>query len=474
MYRKLFLILTGCLMLASMPLNTASAQQTGNNTFMVDKVVAVVGNSAIYYSDVMSTSEQIREMWRKQRYTSGRDAVEEAFEALLMQKLLYNQSQIDSLQVNMNWVNSSVNYIVDSLVKEAGSVKDLEERTGKALFDIRQDYRDKMMEQELASSMERTVKSEITITPGEVDRFYRKISKEDLPIIPEQYIYAHITKYPLSQKAAQQRVRETLLELRERVINGERFDMLARVYSIDGSRVQGGEMDYMTLEQLVTPFADALRKMNVGQVSEVVETEYGYHIIQLIDKQGDKYKARHILMRPQYTDQELQETKDMLDSLSNEIKAGTITFEDAALKYSDDKYSRKNGGRVNNHEYLEFTSFYANIAYSMTKFTKEMMGALTKDDHKIVPTLKVGEISKATFSKDLMDNELVKIIKLIEIIPSHYANLNDDYLEIEQLALAEKEDEYFDEWLDKKIDATYIRIDDMFKGMTFENPKWNK
>ncbi|MBO5805884.1 MAG: peptidylprolyl isomerase [Tidjanibacter sp.] len=459
--RKLILVALWSLLAAS-PLKA--------QMMVADKVVAVVGNSAILYSDVVDYSKQILAQRKERGYTSDRDAMSEALESLLMQKLLYNQALIDSIEINTMSVSENVDQRVEAMIADAGSISALEEREGKPVFEIKADMRRMAEEGQYAQMMQGSIMNAVTITPGEVERFYNSLRSDMLPIVPEQYVYSQITKFPSSTTQAKQRTRERLLEMRERVIGGTRFDMLARMYSMDpGSALQGGEMDYMELAQLEKPFADALSKLQPNQISGVVETVYGYHIIQLIDKKGEQYKCRHILLRPTFTDFELADDLKFLDSLRNEISEQRITFEQAALDHSDDKYSKQNGGLVTNHELLEV--YGANdTSYSRTAFYKEDLGR----DYSYMRGLKPGDMSAPFQSADMRGNTLTKLIKLIDIIPAHTASLANDYLQIEQIALQNKQQEEFEKWLNKKIDAMYIRIDPVMDTSEFENKKWIK
>ena len=209
--------------------------------------------------------------------------------------------------------------------------------------------------------------------------------------------------------------------MRERIITGDaKFDLLARIYSVDGSALHGGEMEPATLQTFVQPFADALSELKPGQISEVVETQYGFHLIQLIDKKGNLYHCRHILIRPTYTTEELSEPDRQLDSIAGLIRADSLTFEEAALRFSDDPYSRQNGGIVTNHELLEH--YNANDArYTATKFLKEdfgNMGPSAIADFRTLSQLKVGDISPAYQTQDMNGNQLSKIVKLVQIIPT--------------------------------------------------------
>ncbi len=466
MFRKLVTVL--CLLSVG-----AAVALTGGNPrrFSADKVVAVVGNSAILYSDLKERGKAITESRREQGYTSDRDIMNEALESLLLQKLLYSQALIDSIgKHSAEEIARSVDMRMEQLINEAGSISALEQSEGRPVFDIRADMRYRVEESALAEMMQSEVMSKVVVTPGEVERFFRSLDKNSVPIIPEQYVYAQISKFPTNTKGAKQRTRERMLEMRERIINGTRFDLLARMYSQDpGTARRGGEMDFSPLEGFVKPFADALGKLQPGQISEIVETEYGFHIIQLIEKKNNLYRMRHILLTPSFTDEELHESDMFLDSLAVQIRAGAITFEEAALQYSDDKYSKQNGGVVTNHELMELRGVNS-TSYSKTKFFREEL----TEDYPVIRSLKTGDVSGSFRSRDLHGNVLSKVIKLLEVIPSHPANLNDDYLDIENMALADKQNKEFEKWLDQKIEGMYIRIDPEFRDGEFINKNWVK
>jgi peptidyl-prolyl cis-trans isomerase SurA len=443
--------------------------------FIADKVVAVVGNSPILYSDVVEQAAQITAQYRAQNYTSPRPAMSEALELLMEQKLLYNQSLIDSIGIEhmAGGITDMINSQIDEQIAQTGSIKAFEEREHKPLYSIKEDMRKEIEEYYGALEMRNHVQSEIKITPGEVDRFYRKLDKDSLPIIPEQYVYAQITKKPKSTELAKQRTRERLLELRQRIIDGERFDRLAVMYSVDpGSAIRGGEMEPQGKEYFVAPFSEAMVKLRPGQVSGVVETEYGFHIIQLIDKPADNlYHVRHILLKPTYTTDELMETITVLDSLAGVIRAGEITFAEAAQRFSDDEASRMNGGVVSNQELLYRSTGSADPSQTDTRFLKDN---LDPNDYRYLGRLKPDEISPAFIGTDLNQNEMGKILKLVEIVPAHKADLSQDYLRIEQLALSRKKDAHFRTWMNAKIDEMYVRIDPMFSPDDFLNKRWFK
>ena len=442
---------------------------------MLDKVVAVVGGSSILYSEVADYARQLTEQRRQEGYASDRDPMNEALEALMTQKLLYNQGQIDSVQVNDADIMSRVEDQVQQMIDMEGSIPALEAKHHMPIFNIREIMRQRYEEQAYAQSMQSEVMNKVSVIPGEVERFYKSISKDSLPTIADQYVYAQITKFPKSMTAAKQRTRERLLDMRERVITGgAKFENLARMYSQDGTAMRGGEMDPSPLASLDPSFAAALEPLKPGQISEVVESQFGFHIIQMLDRRGQLYHFRHILLRPVYTSEELGESLNLLDSIADLIHKDSITFEAAALKYSDDAASKMNGGIVSNHDILErFNAFDAKL--TVTKFLKEDFGRFKSlDDYNALRRLKPGEVSDAYLTEDMLGNQMGKIVKLVAVIPTHTASLNEDYLSLEEMALQEKQERVFREWLSKKIDAMYVYISPEFRDGEFENKHWVK
>ena len=445
---------------------------------MLDKVVAVVGGSSILYSEVEEYAEALVAQYRQMGYTSERDPMHEALEALLQQKLLYNQAILDSVEISQSDVTSRIESYLQSLIQEAGGIQALETREHMPIFNYREMLRARYEEQAYAQALQQQVMSKVSIVPGEVERFYRNIDKDSLPVIGEQYVYAQITKFPASMKEAKQRTKERLLDMRQRIVTGEaKFTLLARMYSMDGSAMYGGEMQPAPASIYVRPFAEALEKLKPGQVSEIVETEFGFHIIELIDKKGDLYHCRHILLRPTYTNDELMQPARQLDSIARLIRLDSLSFEDAALRFSDDASSKMNGGIVSNHDILARQGVYDGARLTATRFLKEdfgMDGGKALEDYAALIRLKVGEVSNSFQTTDYMGNQMSKIVKLVEIMPPHTASLKDDYVRLEEMALSQKSERYFTEWLNKKIESMYIYIAPEFRTWKFENKKWIK
>ena len=463
---------------AALVISTGLCVSAQRRQVILDKVVAVVGGSSILYSELTEYSEALVAQRRQMGYTSDRDPMHEALEALLEQKLLYNQALLDSVQISSGEVNSRIEEYLQMLVEEAGGIQALEVREHMPIFNYREMLRNRYEEQAYAQAMQGTIIGGVTIVPGEVERFYRNIDKDSLPIIGEQYVYAQITKFPASMKEAKQRTKERLLDMRERIITGQtKFSVLARMYSIDGSALYGGEMQPAPSSMYVRPFAEALEKLKPGQVSEIVETEFGFHLIELIDKKGELYHCRHILLRPTYTREELLQPALQLDSIARLIRLDSLTFEDAALRFSDDASSKMNGGIVSNHDILARQGVYDGARLTATRFLKEdfgLDGGKALEDYNALVRLKVGEISDSFQTVDFNGNQMSKIVKLVEIVPSHVASLQDDYVRLEEMALMQKRERIFKEWLNRKIEAMYIYIDPEYRDWEFENRKWIK
>ena len=474
MIRKIALsIAFVALMIASS--NTISAQR---RQVMLDKVVAVVGGSSILYSEVREYADALVTQQRQMGYTSDRDPMHEALEALLEQKLLYNQALLDSVEINKGDVTTRIEAYLQSLIEEAGGIQQLETLQHMPIFNYREMLRARYEEQAYAQAMQMELMGKVSIVPGEVERFYRNIDKDSLPMIGEQYVYAQITKFPASMQEAKQRTKERLLDMRQRIVTGQtKFSVLARMYSVDGSAMYGGEMQPAPSSMYVRPFAEALEKLKPGQVSEIVETEFGFHIIELIDKRGELYHCRHILLRPTFTPDELMQPARELDSIARLIRADSMSFSDAALRFSDDASSKMNGGIVSNHDILARQGVYDGARQTATRFLKEdfgMDGGKALEDYNALMRLKVGEVSDSFQTMDYKGNYISKIVTLVEIIPPHTASLKDDYVRLEEMALAQKREKVFKEWLDKKIESMYIYIDPECRTWEFENKKWIK
>lgn len=440
----------------------------------VDKVIAVVGNSGIMYSDVYETSERIIRESRRRGFTSERNPMSQALESLLAEKLLFQQAVIDSIPISSDHITKMVEEELREMIAEAGSISELEKRESRPIFEVRQNLTSQYEEQAYAEGMRSSITRKIRITPGEVDRYYRGLPEDKLPIVPEQYVYAQIAKYPIGMQEAKFKARETLLGYRERIQHGEMtFEDIAVMYSDDKeSSSRGGELPEMPLEYFDVKIAAAVENLKAGQVSDVVESASGFELFKMVSKKGNNYIVKRILRRPVYAANELAATDAMLDSLRQLIVADSISFADAAKAHSDDKFSKMNGGIVSNLEQIENSPYTIPASYATTRHKAEEIPIV--QDVVELRSLKPGEISAPFASTDLNRNAMRKILKLVEIIPAHKANLKEDYIVIEQSALQEKQFTELEKWMSSKIDRMYVRIDPEYQFDDFDVKAWFK
>jgi peptidyl-prolyl cis-trans isomerase SurA len=423
---------------------------------VIDQVIGVVGGDMILSSDI---EQEVMRMKMQGNLPEG-DVKCQIFEDLLIQKLLLNQAKVDSLAPNEAAIDGEIDRRLKYFLNQIGSEKALESYFNKSLYEIKADLREVIAEQMLTQQMRQKIVEKVTVTPSEIKSFYKTIPTDSLPVLPEQYELQQIAIYPPSTAEAKFRVKEKLLDLRSRILKGERFSMLAMAYSEDlASAKKGGELGFRSKDELVKSFSDVAFNLAEGQVSQIVETEYGFHIIQMIEKKNNQVNVRHILLKPQYTSSMLVEAQNKLDSIANLVKADSLTFEKACARFSQDKKSNLNGGLVVNPQ--TNTSF----------FQKDQ---LQPSDYYVIKELKKGQISAPFESRDEHANVIFKVVKLKEIIPSHKANLKDDYNTIQQLTMQSKEQELLMKWVDEKRKTTYVRIDPSYKGCSFKSKDWIK
>ncbi|MGL5957655.1 MAG: peptidylprolyl isomerase, partial [Phocaeicola sp.] len=343
---------------------------------------------------------------------------------------------------------------------QMGSVEEVEKYFGLPLFQIKENLQQLVREKNLTQQMQAKIVENLQVTPRDVEEFYNTIPTDSFPILPDQFVIQQIAKLPPSGAEVRYEVREKLLELRERVLKGEKFQTLAVMYSEDpGSAKRGGELGLSPREQFVKPFADAAWALKPGQVSQIVETEFGFHIIQMIEKKNEMANLRHILIRPKFSSEMQKKASQKLDSIALLIQNDSITFERAVIRYSDDKNTRLN------HGYL------VNQQTQSTRFEKDQ---LIPSDYFVLNKLKVGEVSRAFASKDNTGNDICKIVKLKELIPSHRATITHDYEIIHQIAKSELQQKMFEEWIQKRIESSvFISISEEMSECTLKR-KWRR
>ena len=428
---------------------------------LVDKTVAVVGNEVILVSDIESTVQQEQAQGR----SSDRDMRCTILERMMENKIFLMQARIDSLTVNYDMVDGELTNRIDQYRTFLGGDEELEKYFGKPLYKLRQEWRQMFEEQSLIQSEQGEIAGRIPeVTPYDVQQFLDTVSVEDLPVVPIKYQLSQICIYP-DREAAAMAVKERLLSLRERVINGERFATLARIYSEDpGSARRGGELGMASKSIFWPAFSDAAMALRPGVISQIVETPDGYHIIEVIEKKGDMFNARHILLKPQYTAEDREKAFSRLDSLRTKILEDEIKFNLAARFFSEDPATRTNGGQM------------ADPATGSSYFEIDQ---LKPADYAAIQDLKEGEISEPVESTDnegyqqgRQGNTVYKIIRVDKIVPAHPASFQNDYTDLLSRVQNQRQMQAIDDFLEKRIKDTYIVIDPMFKECPFNREVW--
>lgn len=436
--------------------------------FVAEEVAAVVGNMTIMLSDIEAEAVGIEARRKEQGTLSRRSAREEAFENLLHQKLMASAAKADSLDKDMRPVDGRVEEIVGKMVTEAGSITALERKMGKPIFQIRSEMVDDVTEMQLSQMMEYKVRDRVKVNNDDVVKFYNNLPVDSMPPMPVQYVYAQIVKFPPTTQARKFEMREQLLEYRRRILAGERFSVLATLYSADrGSAIKGGEIGPQPLGSFMKPFAEALQNLKPGQISEVVETEVGFHIIELISLKDGNAHFRHILLTPDFSVEDMYKAANSLDSVARQIREGKVTFADAVITESQDKDTKMNSGVVFNTNGFYQTQDLRNAS------TRFLMDELDAQDYRVISKLKVGEVSS---SYEAMNNanRVYKIVKLIDIVPAHKVSLDYDYEMIESAALEDKKNRELNRWVDGAIERTYIYIAPEYRNLQFERAGWVK
>ncbi|MCR5710784.1 MAG: peptidylprolyl isomerase [Bacteroidales bacterium] len=446
-------IIAVLLTLAFLP---AGAQQYDG---VIEKTVALIGNDIVMLSDIESEAQ----MMRARGLVVDKSARCEIFENFLVSKLFLTQAKLDSLSVNDAYVENALEQRVNDVLMTLGGEEKVEEYFGEPLYKLRQEWRQMMSDQSLIQEMQREVASNVPkLTPRDIRKYVDETPDEDLPMVSTKYRIRQIGVYP-DREAAQLAVKERLVGLRERIVNGEKFSTLARMYSQDpGSMNKGGELGMASRSVFWPAFSDAAMSLKVGQVSQVVETPDGFHIIQLIERDGDKFNARHILIKPQYTSEDRDRAFRKLDSIKRLVVADSMTFFNAARSFSEERHSATNGGLM------------ADENTGSSYFEKDQ---LKPADYNVLRNMKEGDISEPFESLDnegRSGNTIYKILYLEKIIPAHVANFQEDYSILLDEVNAKNAMAAIDKFIEEKQRSTYIVIDPLFQGCDFQRKGWVK
>ena len=443
------------LTLAAILLTTAAAAQKYNG--VIDKTIAVVGGESITISQL----EQEVQMMRAQGMASDRSTRCGILEGMMQAKLFLMQSRLDSLNVNAEMVEAELSQRMDQMRTALGGDEQAEEYFGKPLYQLRQEWKTQLEENSLIQQEQQAIAKAVPqLTPYDVKQYLDTVDVDALPVIPAKYLMSQICIYP-DREAANLACKERLLDIRERIISGEKFTTLARLYSEDpGSARKGGELGMASRSIFWPAFSDAAMSLKPGNISQIIETPDGFHIIQVIEKKGDMFNARHILLKPKYTIEDQEKAFKTLDSLKTAIDSSRISFEMAARFYSEDPATRTNGGQM---------------ADPNTGSAYFEMDQLKPEDYAAVKDLQPGQISAPIASRDNegRDGNLVyKIVRLDRIVPAHTATFENDYTQLLSIVENKAQTDAVDDFVDKKIKETYIIIDPLFGNCDFSRKGW--
>ena len=426
---------------------------------VIDEVVWVVGDEAILKSDVEEA--RMDALYNGRRFEGDPYCV--IPEEIAVQKLFLHQAKLDSIEVSEAEIIQRVDMMTNMYIQQIGSKEKMEEYFNKTATQIRETLRENARDGLTVQKMQQKLVGDIKVTPAEVRRYFKDLPQDSIPYIPTQVEVQIITLQPKIPIAEIEDVKRRLRDYTDRVTKGEiDFSTLARLYSEDkASAIKGGELDFMGRGMLDPAYANVAFKLtDTKKVSKIVESEFGYHIIQLIEKRGDRINTRHILLKPHVSDKDLTDALNRLDSLRTDIMDNKFTFDDAAAVVSQDKDTRNNKGIMVNQN---------------TATTRFEMSQLPQEVAKEIDKMKVGEISKPFIMMDrAKGKEIVAIVRLRNRIEGHKANMSDDYQELKSIVEAEKKNEIINNWIKKKQSETYIRINDGWRNCDFQYDGWIK
>ena len=422
---------------------------------VIDRVVAVVGQNIILQSDVESRYMEYR--LQGGIMGSASSIRSEILEDLMFQKLMLNQAEMDSITVTDEQVNIDVDRWISYLVSQLGSQENLEKYYKETMPEIREELFRVRKDNMLVQQVQQAVLANVEVTPSEVKKLYHSMSKDSIPMVNSKYEIAHLVKKPAITLDQKLEVKDRLYKMRKRILNGERFSTLALLYSEDpGSAKKGGELGFTGRGEFAPEFEAAAFNLREGEISEVIEAEFGFHIIQMIEHRGDYVNVRHILLTVKVAPEALQAAYNELDSIAGLINNDSITFDEAVRRFSDEK-DRINGGIL------------VNPATGGTLFDAS---ELDQQVSVVVNRMNPGEMSVPVAMKTSDNKDACRLIYLRKKTEPHKANLKDDYILIRDLALQKKREEIINNWIESKSGKAYIKVCDDYKDCDFKF-NWN-
>ncbi len=431
---------------------------TNGDGQVIDEIVAQVGDNVVLLSDVEAQKLQLKSQGAN--ITSNTKC--EILEELLYEKLLLNQAEVDSIEVTDGQVNAEMENRLRTIEQQIGSREKLEDFYGKSYTQIKEEFREVIRDRMMSQEMERQITQDITVSPEDVQEFFKSIPKDSIPYINEKIAIQQIVVYPKITQTSKNDVIEQLREWRTDILEGNRsFSAVATVHSEDqGSRRQGGKIE-ATRGMMVKPFEAAAFSLQVGEISDVVETQYGYHIIKLLDRKGDNYTIQHILMSPEVGSEELSTAAALIDECYSRLQRNEITWKEAVLEYSEDDDTRQNQGNLSN----PYTGDQYWDVSQINQIDPQIFG--------LVNGMKLGDLSQPALYTDQKNRkEGVRIVRIKDRTEPHVANLKDDYNFIKKASENDKKSKKITKWVNSSIGKTYIRISENLEGCSFQYD-WN-
>ena len=428
---------------------------------VVDEVIWVVGDEPILKSDVEVT--RLQSEADGVAYSGDPDC--SIPEQIAVQKLFLHQAAIDSIEVSESEVMSGIDEQINYWISMIGSREKLEEYRKQSVSQMRQQMHDDFKNRQLIQKMKEQLVKDIKVSPAQVRRYFSDLPADSIPFVPTEVEVEILTQQPKIPLEEINKVKDELRDYTDRVNKGETtFSTLARLYSEDpGSARMGGEMDYVGRGMLDPAFANvAFNLTDPKKISKIVESEFGFHIIQLIDKRGDKIKVRHILRKPVVSQESIDKALSRLDSIGNDIRGGKFTFEAAVPVLSDDKDTKNNRGLM------------ANTSQAGVRTSKFQMKDLPTEIARVIDTMKVGEVSQPFQMINSRGKTACAIVKLVSRVEGHRATITEDFQVMQDVVLAKEREKTLHDWVVNKIKSTYVRMNDRYKNCKFEYQGWVK
>jgi peptidyl-prolyl cis-trans isomerase SurA len=420
----------------------------------IDKIIAIVGDKAILLSEVESQAMQMEQ----QATVKDSNLRCNVLEDIIIQKLLLNQAEKDSVVVSDAQVDGELSKKIRYFVGQIGSIEKLEAYLGKSIVQIKDDFRERIRDQLVVQQMQGKIAGDVKVSPAEVRAYFESIPTDSIPFIESEIQVAQILKKPPINQAERERVRKELQDIRQKIVDGRSFASMAAFYSEDVvSAAKGGELGFVGRGDLVPEFEAAAFALKGKDISDIIETMYGFHIIQLIERRGETINVRHILISPKASANDLEFARIKLDSISEVIRLGRMSFEDAALKFSDDADTKNNGGLL------------INPGSGSTWFEVSQMD---QSLFFVVDKMKIGELSDPVPVRIGEKKESYRIVSLKARTEPHRANLKQDYQRILLAAENEKKEKLVRDWIERKRQSFFIKIDPEFSDCPFKN-SWN-